>query len=68
MLLGKSAHFVPFLRVISALLLGHYCNRPEVDIEAWREKIQQMYENLARSLDFRLLFAGTEASFNICPM
>ena len=25
------------------------------------EKIQQMYENLARSLDFRLLFARTEA-------
>ena len=28
------------------------------------EKIQQIYENLAQSLNFRLLFVGTEAKFD----
>ena len=31
------------------------------EVEASFEKIQQMYENCARSLDFRILLAGTEA-------
>ena len=33
------------------------------EVAVWCEKIQQMYENLARSLDLRLLFAGTEAQW-----
>ena len=39
--------------------MASHVMKPEV--EAWCKKIQQMYENLAPSLDFRLLFAGTEA-------
>ena len=31
-------------------------------VEALCEKMQQMYENLAQSLDFKLLFAGTVQS------
>ena len=37
------------------------------EVEASFAKIQQMYENLAGSLDSRLLFAGTEVSIDSYP-